>query len=324
MEALDLDVWALVDARASTVVGDLVDRIEATTGRPGLSADRLRALEHAARGDGAARVTGVSARLPGHADLVGWAQIDGPGDGRTPTLEAVVLPNLDGPAHDDCLLDALVDSALAEFAASGGGPLRWWVNHASDADDVRATARGFFAERDLLQLRCPLPLPSHPVRPSGHASASVTTRAFRVGQDEAGWLVQNNRAFAGHPEQGRWDLATLEAREAEPWFDPEGFRVLEVDARIAGSCWTKVHGSTTSAVGEIYVIGVDPDFHGRGWGRALTEDGFAWLASHGIGSGMLYVDAANVAAVGLYTSMGMVADHVDRSYANPSVVVPER
>ena len=323
METLDLDVWAVVDATASVVVGELLARIEATTGRPGLSEDRLRALDHAARGDRSAPVSGVSARRPGHSDLVGWAQIDGPGDGRTSTLEAVVLPNLDGVAPDESLLDTLVDSALAEFAASGGGPLRWWVNHASDADDVRAMVRGFSTERDLLQLRCPLPLAARIARPSGRATASVTTRAFRVGQDEAGWLLQNNRSFDGHPEQGRWDLATLEAREAEAWFDPQGFRVLEVDGRIAGSCWTKVHGSAPSAVGEIYVIGVDPDFHGRGWGRALTEDGFAWLASQGVRSGMLYVDAANMAAVGLYTSMGMTADHVNRSYIKASVVVPD-
>jgi mycothiol synthase len=75
-------------------------------------------------------------------------------------------------------------------------------------------------------------------------------------------------------------------------------------------------------MGEIYVIGVDPDFHGRGWGRALTEDGFAWLATQGIRDGMLYVDAANAAAVGLYSSMGMVTHHVDRAYVTPSVVVP--
>lgn len=322
MEALDLNVWAVVDPTVSAAVGDLVARIEAMTGRPGLSEDRLRALDHAACNVRSAPVMGVSARRPGHSELVGWAQIDGPRDGRMPTLEAVVLPDLDDSALAESLLDSLVDAALSEFAASGGGSLRWWVNHASDADDARATARGFSTERDLLQLRCPLPLAAHPGRPTNRADASVATRAFRVGRDEAGWLLQNNRAFDGHPEQGRWDLATLEAREAEAWFDPQGFRVLEVDGRIAGSCWTKVHGAASSAVGEIYVIGVDPEFHGRGWGRALTEDGFAWLASQGIRGGMLYVDAANVAAVGLYASMGMATDHVDRSYVRASVVVP--
>ncbi len=67
-------------------------------------------------------------------------------------------------------------------------------------------------------------------------------------------------------------------------------------------------------MGEIYVIGVDPDFHGRGWGRALTEAGFDWLAAQGLTVGMLYVDAANVAAVSLYRAMGLTVDHVDRSY----------
>ena len=139
-----------------------------------------------------------------------------------------------------------------------------------------------------------------------------------MGHDEEAWLVQNNRAFAGHPEQGNWTLATLQSREAEPWFDPDGFRILEVDGRIAGSCWTKVHPTSEPRLGEIYVIGVDPEFHGRGWGRALTEDGFAWLASVGIPIGMLYVDAGNAAALALYTSMGMTTHHVDRAYVTGS------
>ena len=53
---------------------------------------------------------------------------------------------------------------------------------------------------------------------------------------------------------------------------------------------------TDPPMGEIYVIGVDPDFHGRGWGRALTQAGLAWLAGRGLTVGMLYVDADNVPA----------------------------
>ena len=126
----------------------------------------------------------------------------------------------------------------------------------------------------------------------------------------------NNRAFASHPEQGHWDLATLAEREQEPWFDPEGFLVLEEDGRVAGSCWTKIHADSSPPMGEIYVIGVDPEFHGRGWGRALTEAGLDWLAGQGLTVGMLYVDAGNVAAVSLYRSMGFVDDHVDRAYVD--------
>jgi len=316
MDALELEVMDSFDAPVRLAVRDLLSRHEAAFGWAGLSEERQRVLERTAPHPGSDRLVAVAAHGRGSTDLVGWAQVDGYGDGRTAALELVTVP---GPEMADAsteLVDALAGAALAAFAARGDGPLRWWVGHATDADDARAARLGFVGDRDLLQLRCPLPLPA---RHGGRPTPPVATRAFRVGEDEEAWLVQNNRAFAGHPEQGGWDLDTLLERQAEPWFDPDGFRVLEVDGRIAGSCWTKVHRSARPPLGEIYVIGVDPDFHGRGWGRALTEDGFAWLAARGIAAGMLYVDAANTAAVALYRSMGMTTHHVDRAYVTGSV-----
>jgi len=110
----------------------------------------------------------------------------------------------------------------------------------------------------------------------------------------------------------------LEQREQEPWFDPEGL-LLAFDADgLAGSCWTKVHPprppQEPDALGEIYVIGADPSRHGRGLGRALTAAGLASLAERGITVGMLFVDAANVAAVGLYRALGFVTTRTDRAY----------
>ena len=305
-----LEVVASVDPTVPDEVRGLLARHSASRGHAGLSDSRLRALDAAALDGG--RLVAVSARRADDGGLVGWAQVDDGGDGRDPTLEIVALDDA-GP-DDGPLEELLADAALAELDPSGDASVRWWVSHADDTDDARAGARGFRVERDLLQMRCPLPLPG---RDGRMAHPAVPTRAFRVDGDEPGWLVQNNRAFADHPEQGHWDLPTLRERERETWFDPDGFRVLEVDGRIAGSCWTKVH-TTDPPLGEIYVIGVDPEFHGRGWGRALTEAGFDWLAGAGLLHGMLYVDAANTPAVALYRSMGLTTHHVDRAYVRGS------
>jgi mycothiol synthase len=67
-------------------------------------------------------------------------------------------------------------------------------------------------------------------------------------------------------------------------------------------------------MGEIYVISVDPDFQGRGWGRALTLAGLDWLAGRGLWTGMLYVDGRNRQATAMYRSMGFTDHHVDRAY----------
>ena len=141
-----------------------------------------------------------------------------------------------------------------------------------------------------------------------------TVRTFRPGEDEAAWLEVNNRAFAGHPEQGDWTLATIEAREAEDWFHPAGF-LLAFDADgLAGFCWTKVHLDTQPVLGEIYVIAVDPDFHGLGLGRAMTIAGLDHLARAGVGVGMLFVDADNAAALGLYRDLGFSIHRTDCAF----------
>jgi mycothiol synthase len=146
---------------------------------------------------------------------------------------------------------------------------------------------------------------------------TIRTRSFVPGADDDEWLRVNNRAFAGHGEQGGWTRDTFCQRQQEPWFDPDGFRVLDADAlddhdpdddgRMAGFCWTKVHESNSPGdeeLGEIYVIAVDPDFHGRGLGAQLTLAGLDHLAGKGIHTGMLYVDANNTPAVSLYERLG--------------------
>jgi mycothiol synthase len=202
---------------------------------------------------------------------------------------------------------AHVQAAIAEAAAAGGGPLVLWVERADAALDAVARAAGLEPWRELLQMRCALPA----------TPTIVPTRPFTAG-DIDGFLAVNNRAFHWHPEQGGMTRAEVEARMAEPWFDADGFRIHEIDGRVAAFCWTKVHPANDllgdPPMGEIYVIAVDPDHHGTGLGKALTLAGLHWLAEHGMRTGMLYVEHDNEAAVRTYERIGFTVHHVDRAY----------
>jgi mycothiol synthase len=225
------------------------------------------------------------------------------------------------------LVGAVVD-AVDRFAP---GEIDWWVFMANGVADPVAKAYGFVVDRDLLQMHRSLPAPRH---------ADVSTRSFVVGSDEERWLAVNNRAFAGHAEQGGWTLETLRQRLVQAWFDPQGFRLHERDGRLAAFCWTKIHDSpaagVTSAshwgtgeaaarggddpVGEIYVIGVDPDFQGLGLGTQLTLAGLDHMVAVGVRRAMLYVDGANAAAGALYRRLGFVVRRTDRAFRRPSIV----
>lgn len=281
-------------------VSRLLARVRGADGHEPLADHKLAALEH-----GGAGFTGFMLR---HADgaLVAYAQVAPGHDGWG--VEAAVDPERREAAGD--LIGRLLAAVGDEVARRGGGRLRYWVRKPTEEADARALALGFVRDRDLLQLRAALPL-DDALRGAG---GPLEVRPFRPGVDEAAWLEANNRAFAHHPEQGGWDRATLVEREQLPWFDPAGFLLHEEGGRLAGSCWTKVHRDTSPAMGEIYVISVDPDFAHRGLGRALAVAGLDWLGAQGLTLAMLYVDADNEAATALYASLGFTLDHLDRAY----------
>jgi mycothiol synthase len=99
---------------------------------------------------------------------------------------------------------------------------------------------------------------------------------------------------------------------AQPWFDAEGMRLHERDGRLAAFCWTKRHDPAT---GEIYVIGVDPDFQGLGLGKELTLAGLDYLSDHGVTDALLYVDGSNATARALYERLGFAVHRTDRAFS---------
>jgi mycothiol synthase len=236
--------------------------------------------------------------------LAGYAHLDLGADG--PTAELTVHPGHRRHGVGTALLTAL--EAIAP-------DLRVWAHGRLPAAAALAARRGYAEERVLWQLHRPLAdLPDAPL------PAGITLRPFRVGVDEPAWLAVNNAAFADHPDQGGWGPDDIAVREAEPWFDPEGFLLAEDGAgALVGFHWTKVHGLSTvdgpdRPMGEVYVLGVDPGAGGHGLGAALTVAGLRHLAGRGLDQVMLYVDDSNPRAVRLYERLGFSRWQVDIRY----------
>ena len=244
--------------------------------------------------------------------LAGFAQLDAPERGAA-TGQVVVAPAYRRSGYGRRLVQALL-------AEAGAVPLRIWAHGGSAAAAALAASTGLTAVRELWLVRRPLHLPL----PATALPDGVSLRTFVPGRDEEAWLEANRRAFADHPEQGAWSLADLRLREAEDWFDPSGFFLAERadagGARVVGFHWTKVHAGGgeygPDPIGEVYVLGVDPDAWGGGLGKALVVAGLRHLRSHGLAHVMLYVDADNHTAVRLYERLGFTRWRTDVMYAS--------
>lgn len=260
------------------------------------------------------------AEVPGSSNLLGYAHLDLTDTVQGPSAELAVRPT----ARRRGVGGMLLDEAVRQAEGHPGG-LRLWAHGAEGAANELAEARGFHRTRQLWQLRRSLYAPLDPVAlPPG-----ISLRPFDPERDRSDWLELNARAFTDLPDQAGWTLADLEQRMAESWFDPSGFLMAQdADGRLVGFHWTKVHehddhtqggherhvhdaGDAGTAelhahdpIGEVYVVGVDPDMRGLGLGRSLTLAGLEHLRDRGLSTALLYVDADNTAAISLYRSLG--------------------
>lgn len=229
-------------------------------------------------------------------NLIGYGALAADG-----SAELVVTPSARRRGTGTALLRMLLDH--------GGNRIRVWAHGRLPGSDELATRLGLEVTRELYFLRRTRAALPDPVWSEG-----IDVRTFVAGQDDAAWLRVNARAFADHPEQGSWTAEDLAERLQQPWFDAAGF-FLAVDAKsgeLAGFHWTKVE----DGVGEVYVVGVSPDYQGGGLGKALTLQGLHYLQEdRGLDAVVLYVDGTNTAARRLYTSLGFTTAALDVQYA---------
>ena len=246
--------------------------------------------------------------------IVGYAHLDPTDPVAGPSGELVIHPE-----HRRRKLGlTLVRKLVAE---AGDRQLRLWAHGDLAAASRLAASAGFERVRALWQMR--RSLQAQLDRPE--LAEGITVRTFVIGQDEDEWTALNRRAFASHPEQGAWTHADLDLREQEPWFNPAGFFLAVRAGKLVGFHWTKIHGHDGEdasdadhehqAIGEVYVVGVDPGERGSGLGRALTLVGLRYLRSRGLFQVMLYVDESNTPAIKLYQSLSFTHWDTDVMFA---------
>ena len=239
--------------------------------------------------------------IEANKEVIAYAHLDTTDLVAGPSVEAVVHPQHRGKG-----LGALI---LKEAIKICGNKTRIWSH--GDLPAAQAIAASLKLERLWSNL-----LMSKPLGETQPVTSKYPIRTFIPGLDNQAFLDLNNKVFADYPDQGGWSEDDLKVRVNESWFDDKGFFVAEDRGELIGFCWTKIHGAHThshsggdddhghEALGEIYVLAVNPDYKGQGVGRDLTITGINYLKYQGLNNVMLYVGVENKPAFKLYKSLG--------------------
>ena len=131
----------------------------------------------------------------------------------------------------------------------------------------------------------------------------------RLGPDEADKLTYiQNRTFAASWGFNPNTPDEIAYRINLSSCSPGNIMMVYLKNKPIGYCWTRIFaekGPATDGVkGEIHMLGVDPDYRGKGIGRDVLRAGLADLKSKGVSIVELTADGEEPVALGLYESVG--------------------
>lgn len=228
------------------------------------------------------------------------------------SLDGTAIAGYVTPAMDDLGVDpafrrrghgrALVAAARDLVRSRGLDRLQLWVPHDGPGRSF-AEALGFHYESSmwLLRLGNGTPVPAAVFGPE------VVVREVRPGLDEPAQVELINACFAGHPSPVSVTEEFVRHVQALPGFDASGVLLAaEADRpdRLVGFCRTELLAGDGERRGVVGLVGVLPEWRGRGLGRELLRWGIAHLRELDAGSVELSVEARNELALSLYLRTG--------------------
>lgn len=128
-------------------------------------------------------------------------------------------------------------------------------------------------------------------------------RSFQPGEAKVLTEVQN-AAFAGSWGFCPNTVAQIEYRSSMVNTPTKGILLLYHGDKTAGYCWTCIAPAEGNLRGVIGMIGVVPEYRGRGVSHTILLAGMECLKSLGVTEIGLQVDGSNTPAIRLYTSVG--------------------
>jgi mycothiol synthase len=210
---------------------------------------------------------------------------------------AVLGVDIDPEAANTSLERELVRQSVARSKELGAQVAHICLGQGSPMNKL-LEGEGFYLARvywDMVWRHENMPLPELP--------DGFTIRSFQPGDAPALTEVQN-AAFAGSWGFSPNMVEEIEYRSSLTNTSHSGILFLLNGAKVAGYCWTFVAPAQGKTRGIIGMIGVAPDYRGRGVSKPILLAGMKYLKSIGSDDIGLHVDGENTPAIRLYLSVG--------------------
>jgi len=233
--------------------------------------------------------------VEGAGDIVGYMDM-------TPELDIgrVILDCWLRPEHRRRgLATELLVYAMRRAKELGAGILHVNVTEDNEVAIAVLSMLGFKCIRRFLEFKLDM------YKLPGQEANQAAQECGHLRHGEEAKLTQiQNQCFAGTWGYNPNTVATITYRTHLSHFSPEDVVLTGEGDEVTGYCWIEVIGGEDKQEGRVYMLGVDPDYRGKGIGKRLLLAGLARLRSKGVRVAVLTVDSENEVACALYWSVG--------------------